>query len=144
MRVLAALGLAIALLPPAAASAAGGGADGGNHFDAGYCTWQAAELAYEAWGTWPPWFGDAGDWAAAAEASGWVVSTTPTVSSIAAMPRGVQGSGGYGHVGWVIDVDADGAGVTLVSMNWRGRGIVSEHHIQVDGLVAFITPPATR
>jgi hypothetical protein len=137
---LAAFSLVVVLLVPASAAAAASG----NHFDAGYCTWQAAELAYEAWGTWLPWFGDAGDWAPAAQASGWTVSTTPTVSSIAAMPRGVQGSGGYGHVGWVIDVDPDDAGVTLVSMNWRGRGIVSEHHIQVDGLVAFITPPATR
>jgi hypothetical protein len=41
----------------------------------------------------------------------------------------------------VTDIEPDGAGVTLVSMNWRGRGVVTEHHILVDGRVSFITPP---
>lgn len=131
------LAAAVLILAPGAALAAGGG----NHFYAGYCTWEAAELAHQTWGTWVPWFGDAGDWAPQAAASGWQVSPTPRVNSIAAMPRGVQGSGRDGHVGWVVDVDPDGAGVTLQSMNWSGRGVVSQHHVAVDGLVQFITPP---
>jgi len=143
----AALLLGMTALAPAAWAAPSAPAvsapAGGNHFDAGYCTWHAAELAYQAWGVWLPWFGDAGEWAAAAEAAGWTVSLSPSLDSIAAMPRGVQGSGAFGHVGWVTGIDPDGAGVTLVSMNWRGRGVVTEHHLLVDGLVAFITPPAT-
>ena len=119
-----------------------GAGGSGNHFYAGYCTWEAAELGYQAWGVWVPWLGDAGDWSAGAVSAGWSVSSTPQPNSIAAMPRGVQGSGAYGHVGWVSAVDSDGGGVTLVSMNWRGRGVVTEHRIVVDGLVMFITPPA--
>ncbi len=133
-----------ALAPAASAAApttAAASAAGDNHFFAGYCTWQAAELAHQTWGVWLPWFDDAGDWAAGAEAAGWTVSTSPSVHSIAAMPRFVQGSGAFGHVGWVTEIDPDRAGVTLVSMNWRGRGLVTEHHILADGLVAFITPP---
>ena len=57
------------------------------------------------------------------------------------MPRSVQGSGAFGHVGWVREVDPDGAGVTLVSMNRRGRDVITAHHVLVDGLVAFISPP---
>src|SRR5206468_5001296 len=81
----------------------------GNHFFPGFCTWDVAEQAHSAWGLWVPWYGDAGDWIDNARASGWHVSALPQVDSIVALPRGVQGSGPYGHVAWVLSVEQDGA-----------------------------------
>ena len=115
----------------------------GNHFTAGYCTWEAAERAHRAWGTWIPWFGDAGDWASGARAAGWTVSPVPQTNTIIVMPRRVQGSGPYGHVGWVLEVDPDGGGVTVLSMNWSQYSSLTQHHVQVDGVVQFIAPPAS-
>jgi surface antigen len=111
-----------------------------NHFDAGYCTWDTAEQAHRAWSIWVPWFGDAGDWIEGARASGWRVSPQPEVASIAVMPPYVQGSGPYGHVAWVLAVDADGATVTVRSMNWSGPGVITVHELLVDGVVQFVTP----
>ena len=117
-------------------------ADGGaNHFSYGYCTWGAAEQAHRAWGIWIPWFGDAGDWAAGARSSGWNVSPIPQANTIIVMPRHVQGSGPDGHVGWVVDVDADGGGVTVLSMNWGRYASTTQHHVAVDGAVQFVSPP---
>src|SRR5438477_10913982 len=73
-----------------------------NHYYAGYCTCDAAEQAHSAWGIFPPWYGDAGDWIDGAQASGWRVSSLPQVSSIVVLLPGVQASGPYGHVAWVL------------------------------------------
>src|SRR5215207_5229709 len=107
----------------------------GNHFHPGYCTWAAAEEAQHAWGVWLPWYGDAGDWADAARAAGWYVSAIPQTQTIAAMPRGVQGSGPDGHVAWVLTVSPDGGSVTVRSMNWQARGVTTVHDLLVDGRV---------
>jgi surface antigen len=115
----------------------------GNHFSYGYCTWGAAEQAHRAWGVWIPWFGDAGDWVAGARASGWSVSPIPQANTILVMPRRVQGSGPDGHVGWVLDVDADSGGVTVLSMNWNGFNTLARHHVVVDGVVQFVAPPGS-
>ena len=131
----AALFAVTGMIPPDAAQ-------DGNHFYPGYCAWDAAEQAHRAWGVWVPWFGDAGDWIAGAVASGWQVSATPRVGSIVALPRGVQGSGPDGHVGWVLAVEPGGAAVRVRSMNWRGRGVVTLHRLLVDGRVRFLAPPA--
>ena len=66
-----------------------------------------------------------------------------TPNSIVAMPRGVQGSGPLGHVGWVLSVADDGTTVQVRSMNWSGRGVITVHQLQVDGNIQFLTPPAT-
>jgi surface antigen len=112
-----------------------------NHFDVGYCTFDAAEQAHSAWGIYPPWYGDAGDWIDGARASGWLVSATPQVDSIMVLPRGDQGSGSLGHVAWVLDIEDDGATVDVRSMNWTGRGRVTFHQLQADGTAEFVTPP---
>jgi surface antigen len=114
-----------------------------NHFDAGYCTWDAAEQAHVTWGIFPPWYGDAGDWIDGARGAGWNVSSAPIPNSIVAMPRGVQGSGALGHVGWVLAVADDGATVQVRSMNWSGRGVITVHQLQVDGNIQFLTPPVS-
>jgi surface antigen len=113
----------------------------GNHFFAGYCTWDAAEQAHGAWGVWLPWYGDAGDWIDGARASGWRVSAVPQMDSIVVLPRGVQGSGAYGHVAWVLSVEQDGATVMVRSMDWSGRGVVTIHELRADGDAQFVTPP---
>jgi surface antigen len=112
-----------------------------NHFFPGYCTWDAAEQAHDAWDVWLPWYGDAGDWIDGARASGWHVSALPQVDSIMVLPRGVQGSGGYGHVAWVLSVDQDAGTVMVRSMDWSGRGVVTIHQLRADGDAQFVTPP---
>ena len=113
-----------------------------NHFDAGYCTFDAAEQAHNQWGIYPPWYGDAGDWSDGARASGWNVSSTPEANTIMVLPRGDQGSGALGHVAWVLGVEDDSTTVDVRSMNWRGRGIVTLHQLQADGSAQFLTPPS--
>jgi surface antigen len=113
----------------------------GNHFFAGYCTWDVAEQAHAAWGVWIPWYGDAGDWIDGARASGWRISPEPQPESIIVLPRHVQGSGPYGHVAWVLAVDPDGETVSVRSMNWSGYGVVTLHQLRVDGQAQFVTPP---
>jgi surface antigen len=112
-----------------------------NHFFAGYCTWDAAEQAHNAWGIWVPWYGDAGDWIDGARTSGWQVSPRPQANSIVVLPRGIQGSGPFGHVAWVTLVESDGVTVQVRSMNWDGRGIVTLHELLADGDAQFVTPP---
>jgi surface antigen len=131
---------AAALLVVLGASPAGASGES-NHFFPGYCTWDAAEQAYRAWGMWPPWYGDAGDWIDGARASGWHVSPLAQADSIVAMPRGLQGSGPYGHVAWVLSVEQDTASVMVRSMNWAGRGVITIHLLQADGEIQFLTPP---
>ena len=112
-----------------------------NHFFPGYCTWDAAEQAHGAWGVWLPWYGDAGDWIEGARASGWHVSALPQADSIVVLPRGIQGSGPYGHVAWVLLVEQDAVTVMVRSMNWSGRGAVTVHELRADGDAQFLTPP---
>ncbi len=114
-----------------------------NHFDFGYCTFDAAEQAHNTWGIYPPWYGDAGDWIDGARASGWQVTPTPQVDSTMVLPRGNQGSGAFGHVAWVLDIEDDGATVDVRSMNWTGRGRITFHQLQADGTAEFVTPPHT-
>jgi surface antigen len=112
-----------------------------NHFYQGYCTWDAAEQAHSAWGVFPPWYGDAGDWIDGARASGWHLSSQPQANSIIAMPPDDQGSGPLGHVGWVLGIEDDNTTVDVRSMNWTGRGVITMHQVQADGSVQFLTPP---
>jgi surface antigen len=132
---------AVALLLGVSTLGTGGASAVINHFDAGYCTWQAAEDAHAAWGIWVPWYGDAGDWIQSASASGWHVSSVPQVDSIMALPRGVQGSGALGHVAWVLAIDQDGMSVLVRSMDWQGRGLITVHTLAADGIAQFLTPP---
>ena len=113
----------------------------GNHFFPGYCTWDAADQAHGARAVWLPWYGDAGDWIDGARASGWRVSALPQVDSILVLPRGVQGSGSYGHVAWVLSVEQDATTVMVRSMDWSGRGLVKIHELRADGDTQFLTPP---
>jgi surface antigen len=71
---------------------------GYNGYDYGYCTWYVATQIPV-----PANWGNASTWAYYAAMSGWHVSTTPTVGSIA------QKGGGEGHVAIVTAVNPDGS-----------------------------------
>lgn len=79
---------------------------GSNSYAYGFCTWGVANLI-----SIPSNWGNASSWAARARISGWNVSTTPSVGSIA------QRGGGLGHVGIVTAVSPDGSMIKYKDMN---------------------------
>lgn len=87
---------------------------GYNGYDYGYCTWYvASQIAV------PANWGNASSWADAAAASGWNVSTDPTVGSIA---QTRDAAGGEGHVAIVTAVSPDGSQIEFKDMNNYGDG----------------------
>lgn len=79
---------------------------GSNSYAYGFCTWGVANLI-----SIPSNWGNASSWAVRARISGWNVSSTPTVGSIA------QRGGGLGHVGIVTAVSPDGSMIKYKDMN---------------------------
>lgn len=100
---------------------------GYNGYDYGYCTWYVATQEPV-----PANWGNASTWAYYATLSGWNVSTTPSVGSIA---QTADAAGGEGHVAIVTGVNADGT-INIRDMNglagWGrvGYGTVSTSHFQ--------------
>jgi len=92
-----------------------------NRFAFGQCTYYAAMQYHQLTGYWIPWLGNAYQWAYAASASGWIVSSKPHVPSIIVLQPGVQNAGGFGHVAIVDAINADGS-VTTSGWNWYGPG----------------------
>lgn len=80
---------------------------GGNGYDYGYCTWYAANRVAV-----PANWGNANTWDNYAALSGWVVSATPVVGSIAQTDRGFEG-----HVAIVEAVSDDGTMMKYSDMN---------------------------
>ncbi len=82
---------------------------GSNGYDYGYCTWYVAtQIAV------PSNWGNASSWAYYAALSGWNVSETPTVGSIA---QTADAAGGEGHVAIVDAVNSDGSEIEIRDMN---------------------------
>ncbi|AXV41708.1 CHAP domain-containing protein [Staphylococcus warneri] len=83
----------------------------GNLYTAGQCTWYVYDkVGGKVGSTW----GDARNWASAAQQAGYTVNHTPKAGSI------LQSSaGGYGHVAYVESVGSDGS-VTVSEMNYSG------------------------
>lgn len=98
-----------------------GGSGGPNRFALGQCTYWANLRYHQLTGYWVPWLGNAYQWAAGAQASGWVVSSTPRVPSIIVLQPGVQGASGLGHVGIVERINNDGS-VYTSNYNWYVGG----------------------
>ena len=104
----------------------GGASDGvGNHFFWGQCTWWAAFRYHQLTGHYPPWLGNAGDWAYNAAPYGWIVSSTPHLHSIIVLAPGDQGAGPYGHVAIVESINHDLRYV--LSRSWCSVRMVSRH-----------------
>ncbi len=103
---------------------------GSNGYDYGYCTWYvASQIAVP--GNW----GNASSWAYYAALSGWNVSSSPTVGSIAQTP---YAAGGQGHVAIVVAVN--GGSVEIKDMNGiAGWGMVGEAWVPASTFPNFIT-----
>lgn len=123
--------------PPGYAGAGGIG----NHFFFGQCTYWASMRYYQLTGMWVPWLGNAWQWNAGAQQSGWVVSVTPHLHAIIVLQPGVEGAGGYGHVAIVEQVNPDGSVVTS-NFNWAGAwGIRTTVVFKPGAGVTFVYAP---
>lgn len=97
--------LTVMTLAPMLAETAGARSSYVSAFTPGQCTWYAfnmrPDLAGHVWG-------NAGNWAAAARASGQPTGTVPRVHAIVVFQAGVQGAWRTGHVGYVTAVGPNG------------------------------------
>ena len=80
---------------------------GYNGYDRGFCTWYVANRIAV-----PSNWGNANTWDNLAPLSGWTVSSVPRAGAIAQTDRG-----GFGHVGVVEEVSADGTMIKYSDMN---------------------------
>lgn len=87
---------------------------GSNGYDFGYCTWYVATQVSV-----PSNWGNASSWAYYARSSGWNVSSTPDVGSIA---QTAYAAGGEGHVAMVTGVEDGGSLIHIQDMNNYGDG----------------------
>jgi surface antigen len=113
-----------------------------NRFYYPQCTYYANMEYGSLTGHYVPWLGDADAWPAGASASGWNVSSTPTVPSIIAFAPYVDGAGAYGHVGVVTSVN--GNSVTYGSWNVAGAPAATTVYMTITAPasgVSFITYP---
>lgn len=122
----------------AALAAAAVNAQSGNFYAWGQCTWGVKELAPWAHTYW----GNAGQWAASAQADGFTVGTVPVVGAIA-----VWMDGGYGHVAYVAEVASE-TSIQVLESNVNGDPTLTNHRGWFDptiaqGQVVYIYPPAT-
>lgn len=105
-----------------------------NGYDLGYCTWYVATQVRV-----PSNWGNASSWAYYAALSGWNVSTTPTVGSIA---QTALAAGGEGHVAMVEAVN--GSQVEIRDMNNYGDGggwdRVGQGWVSISAFQHYITP----
>ena len=92
----------------------GGPNYGSNGYDYGYCTWYVASRISV-----PNNWGNASSWSYYAALSGWNVSSSPIVGSIAQTP---YAAGGEGHVAIVEAVSSDGTQIKYSDMNNWGDG----------------------
>ena len=103
---------------------------GYNGYDYGYCTWYVATQIPV-----PSNWGNASSWAYYATLSGWNVSTTPTIGSIA---QTAYAAGGQGHVGIVEAIK--GSQVEIRDMNYLYWDVVSNHWTPIASFQHYITP----
>ena len=93
--------------------------NGSNYYDWGTCAWyvfeQRSQRGLGAGSNW----GDATNWAASAQASGYSVSNSPSVGAIMQTPAYTNGAYGLGHVAIVESVNGDGS-VTVSEMQFGG------------------------
>lgn len=102
----------------------GGGA---NLYTSGQCTYYAFSKRPDIGSTW----GNANNWANAAAQSGYTVNNTPSAGAILQST-----AGGYGHVAYVENVNADGS-LQVSEMNYQGVGVVSSRTISASAAKAY-------
>ena len=81
------------------------------------CTWGVKEVA--PWAS--NWWGNGGDWAGSAASQGYAVGSTPVTGSIVCWT-----DGGYGHVGYVTQVDQDGQ-IQILESNYQGQQQINNY-----------------
>lgn len=93
--------------------------NGANYYDWGTCAWyvfeQRSQRGLGVGNTW----GNATNWAAGAQSSGYSVSNSPSVGAIMQAPAYTNGAYGLGHVAIVESVNGDGS-VTVSEMQFGG------------------------
>lgn len=89
----------------------------GNLYTAGQCTWYVYDRTG---GKIPTTWGNANNWASAAQASGYTVDHNPKKGAILQTSEG-----SYGHVAYVESVGSDGS-VTISEMNYTGGPYVKD------------------
>lgn len=126
--------LVVMTLAPVLAETAGARSYYTSSFTPGQCTWYAfhmrPDLAGHVWG-------NAGNWASAARASGTPIGTTPEVGAVVVFQGGVQGAWGGGHVGYVTAVGAYGT-FRVSEMNFPIPGRVTSRWAHAGRGVTFI------
>ena len=83
----------------------------------GQCTWGVKEVA--PWAS--NWWGNGGDWAGSAASQGYAVGSTPVTGSIVCWT-----DGGYGHVGYVTQVDQDGQ-IQILESNYNNQQQINNY-----------------
>ncbi len=89
---------------------------GGNGYSYGYCTWHAAERRAQIGRPIPRNLGNAVTWASIAAAAGLTVAEKPIAGAVL-WHKNTYIAGGYGHVGFVEGVNADGS-ILVSDMNY--------------------------
>jgi len=94
-----------------------------NRFAFGQCTYWANYRYHQLTGYWVDWLGNAYQWAAGAQAAGWIVSSKPNLKgpSIIVLQSGVEGASYFGHVAVVEKVNSNGSVLTS-NFNWYANG----------------------
>ncbi|WP_249629656.1 peptidoglycan hydrolase PcsB [Streptococcus uberis] len=88
-----------------------------NTYPVGQCTWGVKSLAPWVGNNW----GNGGQWAASAAATGFSVGTTPVVGAVA-----VWTGGGYGHVAYVTAVESS-TRIRVMESNFNGNQYIADH-----------------
>jgi len=100
-----------------------------NRFFYGQCTYYANMEYGSLTGHYVSWLGNANQWVYGARASGWKVSTTPSVPAIIAFDPYVDGAGYFGHVG--VTTSINGNQVTYGSWNTAGAPFATTVYLTV-------------
>lgn len=113
-------------------------------YSAGECTHLAYQKASERLGgRFPALSGDAKNWKASAQATGWTVVADAQPNAIVVFQQGVYGALGTGHVAWVTSTQqrSDGLYITITEKNWTGYGVISTRTIKdVSGMSYILIP----
>lgn len=111
----------------------GGAVYAGNRYAYGYCTYYAYNKRAAAGKVIGSNWGNATTWASLARASGFAVDKTPRAGDVF---QSSGGWGGYGHVGYVEGVNADGS-IYVSEMNYAGWNRVSTRTISASQVSSF-------
>ncbi|MBC7746480.1 LysM peptidoglycan-binding domain-containing protein [Pedobacter sp.] len=106
----------------------------GNRYDYGYCTWYVYNKRAEVGRSVGSFWGNAVSWAGYAASSGYLVNNTPAVGAV--LQQGGSVAGGYGHVAFVEQVNADGS-IRVSEMNYAGWNVVSSRTIDAGQASAY-------